>query len=53
MSCASEDELLLAEDEEVEIAIRSGAAAEDEEVDQLAKEGRVSSRRSVELADSA
>src|SRR5262249_19373431 len=30
-SCASEDKQLLAEDEEVEIAISSGAAAEDEE----------------------
>jgi len=38
-SSASEDEQLLAEDEEFEIAIGSRAAAEDEEVDQQAEEG--------------
>ena len=38
-SCASEDEKLLAEDEEFEIAIGSRAAAEDEEFDRQAKEG--------------
>ena len=38
-SCASEDEQLLPEDEEFEIAIGSRAAAKDEEVDQEAKEG--------------
>ena len=37
--CASEDEQLLAKDEEFEIAIRGWAATEDEEVDQQAKEG--------------
>ena len=36
---ASEDEQLLAEDEEFEIAIGGWAATEDEEVDQQAKEG--------------
>ena len=38
-SGASEDEELLADDEEFEIAIGSTAAAEGEEVDQEAKEG--------------
>ncbi len=38
-SSASEDEQLLAEDEEFEIAIGSRAATEDEEIDQQAKEG--------------
>ena len=38
-SRASEDEQLLADDEEFEIAIGSRAAAQDEEVDQQAKEG--------------
>jgi hypothetical protein len=33
-SCASEDEQLLAENEEFEVAIGSGAAAEDKELDQ-------------------
>ena len=39
MELSLEDEQLLAEDEKVEIAIYGGAAAEDEEVDQQAKEG--------------
>jgi len=38
-SSASEDEQLLAEDEEFEIPFGSTAAAEDEEVNQQAKEG--------------
>ena len=38
-SCASEDEQLLAEDEEFEIAIGGCAATKDEEVDQQAEEG--------------
>jgi hypothetical protein len=38
-SCALEDEQLLAEDEDFEIAIGSRAAAEDKELDQQAKEG--------------
>ncbi len=38
-SCASEDEQLLAEDEEFEVAIGSWAVTKDEEVDQQAEEG--------------
>jgi hypothetical protein len=38
-SCASEDQQLLAEDEEFEIAIGGRAAAKDEEFDQQAQEG--------------
>ena len=38
-SCASQDGQLLTEDKEFEIPIGSRAAADDEEVDQQAKEG--------------
>jgi len=38
-SCASEDERLLAEDEEFEIAICGWAATKDEEVDQETEDG--------------